>query len=185
MSLANQYPFIFPLNCGQRLNTDRPIEIDLFGRSERLAWATKQSSDRPTNNIRHVKYFAQKPRRQIDSSVTLDVQGSIFIVGSQKNIMSAHCRVISESQRPNFGRQSYFLLNFKAILCFNWSLHCTVVFAQKLLLATNYEITGLVVSQSGALFKLVAGYWSVHPTDQKYLVIGVYSKDSSPRGTGP
>ena len=128
---ADQYPFIFLLNCGQRLDTDGPIEIDLFGRSERLVWATKQSSDRPTKSIRHVKYFAQKLRRPIDSSVTLDVQGSIFIVGSPKNILSAYCTVISESQRPNFGRQCYILLNFKAILRFNWSLHCTVVFGQK------------------------------------------------------
>ena len=128
---ADQYPFIFPLNCGQRLDTDRPTEIDLFGRSERLVWATKQSTHRPTNNIRHVKYIAQKLRWPIHSSVTLDGKGSIFIVGSSKNILSAHCTVISESQRPNFGRQSYFLLNFKAILSFNWSLHCTVVFAPK------------------------------------------------------
>ena len=70
VSSAEQYPFIFPLNCGQRLDTDRPIEIDLFGRSDRLVWATKQSSHRPTNKIRHVKYFAQKPRRPIDLSVT-------------------------------------------------------------------------------------------------------------------
>ena len=107
----DQYPFIFPLNCGQRPDIVRPIEIDLFGRLERLEWTTKQSSDRPTKKIRHVKYFAQKPRRPINSSVTLDVQGSILVVGSQKNILSAHCTVISESQRPNFGRQSYFLLN--------------------------------------------------------------------------
>ena len=51
------YPFIFLLNSGQRLDTDRPIEIDLFGRSERLVWATKQSSDRPTKNIRHVDQY--------------------------------------------------------------------------------------------------------------------------------
>ena len=43
----------------------------------------------------------------------------------------------------------------------------------------------IVASQSGALFKLVGGYWLVHPTYQKYLVVDVFSKDSSPRGTGP
>ena len=128
VSSADQYPFIFPLNCGQWLDTDRPV-----GRSNKLVWVTKQSSHRPINKIRHVKYFAQKSRRPIDSSFTLEVQGSIFIVGSPKNILAAHCTciVISECQRPNFGRQWYFLLNFKAILCFHWSLHCTVVFAPK------------------------------------------------------
>ena len=40
VSSADQYPLIFPLNCGQRLDTDRPIEIDLFGRSERLVRTT-------------------------------------------------------------------------------------------------------------------------------------------------
>ena len=35
---ADQDPFIFPLNCGQRLDTDRPIEIDTFGWSEQLVW---------------------------------------------------------------------------------------------------------------------------------------------------
>ena len=75
---TDQYPFIFPLNWGQRLDTDRPIEIDLFGRSERLVWTTEQSSDRPTNNIRHVKYFAQKTLQPIDLSVTLDIRGTFF-----------------------------------------------------------------------------------------------------------
>ena len=127
----DQYPFIFPLNCGQQPGMVRPIEIDLFGWLERLEWTTKQSSDRPTNNVRHVKYFAQKPRRPISLSVTLYVQRSILVVGSQKNILSAHCTVISESQRPNFSLYSYYLLDCKAFLCFNWSLHCTVFFAPK------------------------------------------------------
>ena len=96
----DQYSFIFPLNCGQQPDIVIPIEIDLFGRLERLEWMTKQSSDRPTNNIRHVKYFAQKPRRPINSSVTLDVQGSILVVWSPKNILLAHCTVISESPLP-------------------------------------------------------------------------------------
>ena len=78
VSLADQYPFIFPLNCGQRLDTDRPIEIDLFGLSERLVWTTKQSSHRLTKNIRYVKYFAQKPQRPIDLLVTLDILGTFF-----------------------------------------------------------------------------------------------------------
>ena len=64
----------------------------------KLTYLIKQSSDRPNNNIRHVKYFAQKPRRPIDLSVTLDVQGFIFIVRSPRNILSAHWTVISESQ---------------------------------------------------------------------------------------
>ena len=59
VSSADQYPFIFPLNCGQRLDTDRQIEINLFGRSEQLVWTSKQSSDRPTKIIRHVKYFGR------------------------------------------------------------------------------------------------------------------------------
>ena len=50
---------------------------------------------------------------------------------------------------------------------------------------TNYGIRGLVVSQCGTLFKLVGGFRSVHHTDQKYLVVGVFSKDLAPRGTGP
>ena len=45
--------------------------------------------------------------------------------------LSACGTVIYESQRPNFSQYSCYLLDFKAILCFNWSLHCTVVFAQK------------------------------------------------------
>ena len=90
VSSADQYPFIFTLYYGQRPVNDRPVEIDLFGRSKRLVLTTKQSSDRPSKNIRHVKYFAQKPQRPIDSLVTLDIQGSIFIFGSQKNILLAH-----------------------------------------------------------------------------------------------
>ena len=54
-----------------------------------------------------------------------------------------------------------------------------------LLLPTNYEIRGLIVSQSGALFKLVGVCWSVHPTNQTYLIFGVFSKDLLSRGTGP
>ena len=88
VSLADQYTFIFPLKCGQQLDTDRPIEIDLFGRSERLVWATKQSSDRPTNNIRYVKYFAQKPRQPIDLLVSLDIQGS------SSGVKKTYCRPI-------------------------------------------------------------------------------------------
>ena len=98
---ANQYPFIFPLNFGQQLDTDRPIESDLFCRSERLVRATKQSSDRSTKHIRHVKYFGQKPQPRVDLSATLDAQESILVVGSQENIWSASGTVISESQRPN------------------------------------------------------------------------------------
>ena len=131
LSPADLISFIFPLYCGQRPVHVRPIEIDVFGRSERLVCMTKQPSDRPTNNIKHVKYFVQKPRQPIDLSVTLDVQGSVFIVGRPKNMLSAHCTVIYESKRPNFGRRCYFLLKCKAILCFNWSLHCTVFFAQR------------------------------------------------------
>ena len=123
--------FIFPLYCGQQLVTDRPIEIDLFGRSQRLVWTTKQSSNRPTNNIRHVKYFAKKFRPPVDSSAALDTQESILLVGSEENIWSARGTVISESQPPNLSLYCYPFLNFKAILCFNWSLHCTIVFAQK------------------------------------------------------
>ena len=124
MSLADQYPFIFPLNCGQRLDTDRPIEIDLIGRSEKLVWTTKQSSDRPTKNIGHVQYFAQKSRRAIDSSITLDVRGTCFGWQQLKKKSSACGTVISESQRPNFSHLGCYFLNFKVILCFNWSLHC-------------------------------------------------------------
>ena len=123
--------FIFPLYCGQQLVADRPIEVDLFGRSQRLVWMTKQSSNRPTNNVRHVKYFGKKSRRSVDSSAALDTQESILFVRSQENIWSACGTVISESQRPNFSLYCYHLLHFKAILCFNWSLHCTVIFAQK------------------------------------------------------
>ena len=122
---------VFPLYCHQRPITERPIEIIIFGRSEQLVWTTKQSSDRPTNNIRHVKYFAQKPRRPIDSSFTLDVRGTYFGRQQQLKDILACGTVISESQRPNFGRQCYFLLNFTSILCVNWSLHCTVLFTKK------------------------------------------------------
>ena len=90
VSSTNQKCLVVPLYYGQRPVNDRPIEIDLFVWSERLVWTTKQSSERPTKNIRHVKYFAKKKRRPIDSSVTLDIQRSIFIVRSQKNILSAH-----------------------------------------------------------------------------------------------
>ena len=47
--------FIFPLYCGQRLVTDRPIEIDLFGQSQRLVWTTKQSSNPPVQRGDEIK----------------------------------------------------------------------------------------------------------------------------------
>ena len=73
---------VFQLYCHQRPITEKTIEIVIFGRSQRLVWTTKQSSNRPTNNIRHVKYFAQKSRRPVDTSATLDAQESILVVGS-------------------------------------------------------------------------------------------------------
>ena len=87
VSSTNQKCLVVPLYYGQRPVNDRPIDIDLFGRSERLVWATKWSSDRLTKNIRHVKYFAQKSRLPVDSSATLDAQKSVLVVGSQENIM--------------------------------------------------------------------------------------------------
>ena len=121
---------VFPLYCHQQPNSGRPIEIYIFGLSEQLVWTTKWSSGQPTNNIRHVKYFAKKSRRPVDSSATLDAQESNLVVGSQENIWSASGTVISEYQQPNLSWYCYYLLNFKAILCFNWSLHCTVGFPQ-------------------------------------------------------
>ena len=38
---GSKLQFIFALYCGQRLDTDRSIEIDIFGWSERLVWPTK------------------------------------------------------------------------------------------------------------------------------------------------
>ena len=40
---------VFPLYCAHRLDTERLIEIDIFGRSERLVWPTNLASNRPTN----------------------------------------------------------------------------------------------------------------------------------------
>ena len=88
-----------------------------------------------------------------------------MVVRSQENIWSACGTVISESQQPNFSLYCYYLLNFKAILCFNWSLHCTVLFLPKrpLLLPTNFKIRDFVVCQNGtSLYILV-------PTSLYYL----------------
>ena len=52
------------------LDTDRLVEIDIFGRSERFVWPTKYASNRPMKNIRHVKFFGQKPQRFVDWSTT-------------------------------------------------------------------------------------------------------------------
>ena len=49
---------------------------------------------------KNVNYFAQKSRRPVELSATLDAQESILVMGSQENIWSACGTVISESQPP-------------------------------------------------------------------------------------
>ena len=97
--------------------------------------------------------------------------GSFLVGSSNKKVKSACGTVISESQRLNFRLYCYYFLNFKAILCFDWSLHCTVFFCPKrqLLQLTNYEIRGLVVSQRGTNI-----HWSV-PTSLLDQTINLYT----------
>ena len=84
--------------------------------------------------------------------------------------MSACGNVFSESQRQSFSHLGCYLLDFKAILCFNWSLHCTVVFGQKATSpADKYEIKCLVVRQNGTNI-----HWSV-PTSLPDPMINLYT----------
>ena len=130
--------------------TDRPIEIDLFGQSERLVWTTKQSSDQPTNNIRHVKYFAQKSQRPIDVSVTLDVCWVIFGQQQPEKVKSACGTVISESQRNNFATICLISKPSCGLICCYIVLYFLLKTA--LPLPTNYKIKDFVVSQNVPLF---------------------------------
>ena len=69
-----------------------------------------------------------------DQLILLSLWTSVepFLVGSSnKKVKTACGTVMSETQQPNFSLYCYYLFNFKAILCFKWSLHCTVIFAPK------------------------------------------------------
>ena len=63
--------------------------------------ADESSIRRPTNNIRHVKYFCQKAQQLIDLLATLDALGFLLVARTTENSLSSGCTVYFESQGQN------------------------------------------------------------------------------------
>ena len=88
---------ICSLYCAHRLDTERLVEIDIFGRSERFDWPTNKASNRPTKNIRLVQFFGQNPTDLLFGRRLWMSVGS-FLVGRSLKRYNRYCIVLLSAQ---------------------------------------------------------------------------------------